>query len=426
MSNVPTNTRSLRRAAPLIALLLATACGEPLFPGAPRDDEILDGPIAGLTGAQQAAFARGDAEFARPFAPAEGLGPTFIAQSCDACHAGDGKGHPLFDITRFGRYEGAAFDPMRADGGPQLQGRAILGHTPERLPATATVSARFTPPAVTGLGLLEAVDDTTILARADSADLDGDGISGRPSWVDASDLVTRLAAEATVGVSGGAPRHVAWAGRHLGRFGKKAQAVTLRHQTVNAYLEDIGLTTDEHSDDLVVPATGGAASDGVADPEVGSGIVASVTFYLRTLRPPPRRGANDPEVLAGRDRFEAIGCARCHLLTMRTGRSDLAPLDRVEFSPLTDLLLHDMGPELDDGYTEGRATSAEWRTAPLWGIGLAERATGGTPFLLHDGRARTLRAAIGLHGGEGGASRAAFNALSAADQERVLRYLRSL
>lgn len=408
------------------ALLLLTACAEPFFPAAPAEDELLEGPIAGLSAAQHAIFLRGDAEFGRRFVPADGLGPLFIAQSCDGCHAGDGKGHPLFDITRFGRYVGPVFDPMIAEGGPQLQNRAILGYLAERLPAGATVSARFTPPAVTGLGLLEAVDDTTILALADSADLDGDGISGRVSWVDADALVTRLAQGATSAVPGTASRHLAWSGRYIGRFGKKARAVTLQHQTVTAYSEDMGLTTDDLPDDLLIPGLSGASSDGVADPEVGSGIVGSVVFYLRTLRAPPRREADHPEVLAGRARFVEVGCASCHLLAMRTGRSDLAPLDRVEFSPLTDLLLHDMGPELDDGYTEGNATSREWRSAPLWGIGLAERATGGTAFLLHDGRARSLRAAIGFHGGEASASRAAFNALPAAEQERLLRYLRSL
>ncbi len=414
-----------KRAATCAVIALA-ACSEPFLPGAPPDDEILEGPIAGLNGAQHALFVRGDGEFGRRFTPAEGLGPLFIAQSCDGCHAGDGKGHPLFDITRFGRYVGPSFDPMPAEGGPQLQNRAILGYLAERVPAGATVMARFTPPAVTGLGLLEAVDDTTILNLADSADLDGDGISGRPSWVVATDLVSALTARERSAVPGTPARHLQWSGRYLGRFGKKAIAVTLRHQTVNAYAEDMGLTTAEHMEDLLAAGVGGSAGDAVADPEVGSGIVESVVFYLRTLRAPPRRDANDPEVLAGRDRFVDIGCASCHLLSLRTGRSELAPLDRVEFAPLTDLLLHDMGPELDDGYTEGNASSAEWRTAPLWGIGLAERATGGTQFLLHDGRARTLRAAIGFHGGEAAASRAAFNALPAADQERLLRYLRSL
>lgn len=429
-ARTPQASLSLR---PLIVGTLAvafavtvSACGEPFFPDAPRDDSILEGPIAGLTAPQHALFLRGDAEFGRAFAATEGLGPLFIAQSCDACHAGDGKGHPVFDITRFGRYDGATFDPMIAYGGPQLQNRAILSYLAETRPSESTVMARFTPPAVTGLGLLEAVDDSSILALADSADLNGDGISGRASWVTASPFIDALAAEGVRGTAGTPARHLSWSGRYLGRFGKKATTITLRHQTVNAYSEDMGLTTDDHPDDLVLPGLPGSSGDGVTDPEVGSGIVSSVVFYLRTLRPPPRRDAANPEVVAGRQRFIEVGCANCHVMTMRTGRSSIAALDRIEFEPLTDLLLHDMGSELDDGYTEGNSSSSEWRTAPLWGIGLAERATGGTQFLLHDGRARSLRAAIGFHGGEASASRAAFNALTAVEQERLLRYLRSL
>ena len=410
-----------------VALIVAIAgCGGPFMPDAPPADQLLEGPIDGLSPAQLALFARGDAEFGRRFGTTDGLGPLFIAQSCETCHAGDGKGHPLFDITRFGRYVGPVFDPMRAEGGPQLQNRAILGYLAERVPPGATVVARFTPPAVTGLGLLEAVDDTTILARADSADADADGISGRPSWVDASDFIEDLARSATSGTPGAVTRHLPWSGRYLGRFGKTARTVTLRHQTVNAYSQDMGLTTDDLPDDLVVPGIAGGSGDAVADPEVGSGVVSSVVFYLRTLRPPPRRAAADADVVAGASLFQSVGCAACHVLVLRTGRSEIAALDRVDFAPLTDLLLHDMGPDLDDGYTEGNATSSEWRTAPLWGIGLAERAQGGSAFFLHDGRARTLRSAIGFHGGEGAASRAAFIALPAVDQERLLRYLRSL
>ena len=428
MFNVPTKLTRFRLIIAVSGAVsgVVSGCGGPFMPDAPNADEVLEGPIDGLAPSQLALFARGDGEFGRRFSAADGLGPIFIAQSCDACHAGDGKGHPLFDITRFGRYAGAVFDPMLADGGPQLQNRAILGYLAERVPSTATVSARFTPPATTGLGLLEAVDDTTILALADSADANGDGISGRPSWVDATELVEQLALSATVGSPGPTTRHLSWSGRYLGRFGKKARAVTLRHQTVNAYSEDMGLTTDDLPDDLVAPGIAGGTGDGVADPEVGSGVVSSVVFYLRTLRPPPRRASTDADVAAGEALFQSIGCAACHLLSMRTGRSEIAALDRVQFAPLTDLLLHDMGPDLDDGYTEGDAAPSEWRSAPLWGIGLAERAQGGTAFLLHDGRARTLRAAIGFHGGESAASRAAFNALSTGDQERLLRYLRSL
>jgi CxxC motif-containing protein (DUF1111 family) len=404
---------------------LAAACGD-VLPGAPDPAEHLEGPIDGLSAPQRAVFVRGDGEFGRRFMPSEGLGPLFIAQSCDACHAGDGKGHPLFDITRFGRYIGPTFDPMTDEGGPQLQNRAILGYLAERVPAGATVSARFTPPAVTGLGLLEAVDDAAILSRADPNDVNGDGISGRPGWVDSTALTAMLAAHSNAGVPGPVTRHLPVNGRYLARFGKKATTITLRHQVVTAYSQDMGLTTDDLPDDLLVPGLSGAGGDDVADPEVGSGVVASVVFYLRTLREPPRRGAADPDVVAGEALFTTIGCAACHVPVMISGRSDIAALDQRIFSPFTDLLLHDMGPELDDGYTEGSATSSEWRTAPLWGIGLAEAAQGGSPFYLHDGRARTLRAAIGYHGGEGSASRAAFDALGGEDQARLLKYLRSL
>jgi len=130
--------------------------------------------------------------------------------------------------------------------------------------------------------------------------------------------------------------------------------------------------------------------------------------------------------VAGEALFAASQCARCHLPSLTTGASRIAPLNRQVFHPYTDLLLHDMGPELDDGYTEGIALTSEWRTPPLWGLGLAEAAQGGRAFYLHDGRARTLREAIELHGGEAAASREAFRLLTPADQELVLAFLRSL
>jgi CxxC motif-containing protein (DUF1111 family) len=412
--------------AALAITLFLGACGDFFLPGSPPPDEILEGPIDGLTPPQRALFVHGDEEFGRRFVPAEGLGPLFIAQSCDACHAGDGKGHPLFDITRFGRYVGPTFDPMASEGGPQLQNRAILGYLAESIPLGATVSARFTPPAVTGLGLIEAVDDATILALTDSTDLDGDGVSGRPGWTDSTDFTASLAAAATAGSPGPVTRHLPYNGKYLARFGKKATTITLRHQTVNAYLQDMGLTTDDLPEDLLVPGIGGAASDAAADPEVSSGVVSAVVFYLRTLRPPPRRAEADADVIAGEGLFVTIGCAKCHVTTLTTGRSEVAALDQKVFYPFSDLLLHDMGAGLDDGYTEGNSISSEWRTAPLWGIGLAETAQGGSAFYLHDGRARTLRAAIGFHGGEAATSRSAFDALNATQQEQLLKYLRSL
>jgi len=403
-----------------------TACGDLLLPAAPASDELLEGPIEGLSPPQLGAFARGDAEFARRFTVADGLGPLFIAQSCESCHVGDGKGHPLFDITRFGRTVGNTFDPMKSDGGPQLQNRAILGYLAEVLPAGVTAMARFTAPAVTGLGLLEAVEDATILALADPDDKNGDGISGRPSYVDSTDFIEDIASVAELANGAEQTRHVAVNGKYLGRFGKKARTINLLHQIVFAYSEDMGLTTDLVPRDLLNRQIGAFGGDNVPDPEVGSSVVSNVVFYTRTLRPPPRRNENDPDVKEGERLFAQANCSGCHVTTLRTGKADVDALSQKTFHPFTDLLLHDMGPELDDGYTEGDALPSEWRTAPLWGAGLAERAQGGAAFYLHDGRARTLRDAIRFHGGEAAKSRAAFNNYSREQQERLLKYLKSL
>ena len=421
-------SRSLRSVQ---AIFLATAaavlqgCTSLLLPEAPSPADILEGPIDNLTSQQRAAFMRGDAEFARTFSELDGLGPIFIAQSCESCHAGDGKGHPVFNITRFGKWTGTEFSSMASEGGPQLQQRAIRQYLGEVIPASSNAVARFTPPSVTGLGLLEAVDDAAILARVDVNDANGDGVSGRAHWADSTELVSASIAR-SAGLSPGAGRHVPVNGKYLGRFGKKGRVVTLLQQTTQAYIEDMGITSELLPHDIVNPQVGTLAHDDVADPEVMFSVVDRVTFYLRTLRPPPRREANHADVKAGEALFGSAGCATCHAPSMRTGRSDIAALSEVQFAPFTDLLLHDMGPDLDDRYTEGSATSAEWRTAPLWGVGLAEGSQGGTGYYLHDGRARTLRAAIGFHGGEGSRSRTAFNSLSTAQQEQLLRYLRSL
>lgn len=404
---------------------LLQGCANLLLPEAPSRDELLEGPIDNLTSEQRAAFMRGDAEFSRTFSELDGLGPIFIAQSCESCHAGDGKGHPLFNITRFGKWTGTEFSSMSSEGGPQLQQRAIRQYLGEVIPSASNAVARFTPPSVTGLGLLEAVDDADILARVDVNDADGDGVSGRAHWADSTELVSAAIARSE-GLSPSTKRHVTLNGKYVGRFGKKGRVVTLLQQTTQAYVEDMGVTSDLLPHDIVNTQVGTLAHDDVVDPEVPFSVVSRVTFYLRTLRPPPRREANHADVKAGEALFVATGCAKCHTPSMRTGKSDIAALSEMPFAPFTDLLLHDMGPDLDDKYTEGQALSAEWRTAPLWGVGLAEGSQGGTGYYLHDGRARTLRAAIGFHGGEGSRSRTTFNALNPAQQEQLLRYLRSL
>lgn len=408
-----------------VTVLVATGC-DVLTPSSPPAEELLEGAIEGLEPIQVRQHAVGDAEFARRFGVGDGLGPIFVATSCEQCHVGDGKGHPFFNLRRFGRAGPGGFDPLPSFGGPQLQHRSIPGYPAEVVPAEATGVAALTPPAVSGLGYLDAVEDATLIALSDPTDADGDGISGRLQLHEPTELIEAvLELEGRASPDPGA-RGTLVGGRYIGRFGKKALTVNLLHQTVGAYHEDMGITSDLLPEDLFNPRAGTRVSDDVPDPEVSSSTVANVVFYLKTLRPPPRRGADDPEVVAGERIFEEVGCASCHVPSLRTGRAEIEALDRVEFFPYTDLLLHDMGAELDDGYTEGSALTSEWRTPPLWGIGLQERFQGGQAFYLHDGRARTLREAIELHGGEGSAARDAFDGLSEDDRGRLLRFLRSL
>jgi CxxC motif-containing protein (DUF1111 family) len=414
----------LRGLGGLALAFLSIGCD--LLPNAPSADHVLDGPLDDLTPAQRAVFAAGDEEFGRVFSVADGLGPIFVAQACSSCHAGDGKGHPAFNLTRFGRMDGGVFDPMRAEGGPQLQHRAIPNYVAEVIPPGVTGIAQFTPPSVTGLGFLEAVEDSVLLALDDSADADGDGISGRVQLLDPSDFLAEVSRQELLFDPGEPRRHILVDGRYVGRFGKKASTINLLHQTVTAYREDIGITSDLIMEDPINPLVGPFAGDNVPDPDVPSNTVNNVVFYLKTLRAPPRRNPEAPDVRAGEALFSQLRCSACHLPALTTGASRIAALDRKVFHPYTDLLLHDMGSELDDQYTEGRALTSEWRTAPLWGIGLAERSQGGHPYYLHDGRARTLRQAIELHGGEGAASRDAFRLLTSAEQELVVTFLRSL
>ena len=407
-------------------LVVALAGCDLLTPGGPSETQLLDGTIDGLSPTQVRQHLVGDEEFGRRFTVAAGLGPIFVATACEQCHVGDGKGHPVFDLTRFGRPGPGGFDPMTELGGPQLQHRSIPGYPAELVPAGATGVSRLTPPAVSGLGFLDAVDDATLIALDDPLDRDGDGISGRLQLHTPTELIrTALELEAQSAPDPDA-RGTLVSGRHIGRFGKKALTVNLLHQTVGAYHQDMGITSDLIGEDLFNVSAGARASDDAPDPEVSSSTVANVVFYLKTLRVPPRRGADDPDVMAGEALFADIGCALCHLPTMRTGRSEIAVLDQVEFHPYTDLLLHDMGPELDDGYTEGRADSAEWRTPPLWGIGIQDNFQGGAMHLLHDGRAATFEEAVEFHGGEGAPSRDAYRALSSEDRTRLILFLRSL
>ena len=387
-----------------VLAVIGVSCSE-LIPDAPADDALLDGPVDGLTYEQSRIFLAGDVAFNDEiFTSGTGLGPIFVATSCGSCHAGDGKGHPFSTLTRFGQTDESGNQYLNR-GGPQLQHRALHGFVAETIPEGVPF-AKFTPPANTGLGFIELVTDADILALADPDDADGDGISGRPNWIKMPPYVTPHA---------GAIENN---GRYIGRFGKKASVYNLLQQTVGAYHQDIGISSAFEPSDIY--------SGLETDPEVSTQTINQVVFYLQTLKAPIQRTPDNADVVAGKKVFMEIGCAACHTPTLKTSSSTVAALSDKTFSPYTDLLLHDMGSELDDGYTEGSATTAEWKTPALWGLGLSPITQGGGYFLMHDGRARSIEEAIRMHGGEGSASRERFESLPAAEQEKLIRFLKSL
>ncbi|TNE54484.1 MAG: thiol oxidoreductase [Bacteroidetes bacterium] len=384
-----------------MASILLLSCKK-IFPTAPEASETLDGPIEGLSPEENKRFLAGDAAFARAFTPATGLGPGFVATSCISCHAGDGKGHPSTSLIRFGQVDGTG--NMYLDrGGPQLQNRAIPGFSPEQIPDGAHFST-FLPPANAGLGYLDFVSDADILALADPTDANGDGISGVPNWIDLPAFLNPR------------PGSVSQNGKYIGRFGKKAAAYNLLHQTVNAYNQDMGIVSTYVPID---PYTGN-----LLDPEVTNQEVEDLVFYLHTLKAPSPRSIENSS--RAKQLFEDVQCAACHLPKMKTGDSPIQALSNQTFYPYTDLLLHDMGPGLDDHYTEGQALTSEWRTPPLWGLGLSPIAQGGSYFLMHDGRARSIEEAILYHGGEAQNSRQLYEALPTSDKELIIRFLKSL
>ncbi|MEL6374566.1 MAG: di-heme oxidoredictase family protein [Pseudomonadota bacterium] len=395
----------------------------------------------------------------------DGLGPLFNARSCQRCHLKDGRGHPpaapwpkdnavslllrlsippQSDAQRRALANGRIAVIPEPTYGTQLQDLAIQGHRAEgRVHITYTerevrlaggeivrlrkpivritdlgygplhprtmISVRVAPPMI-GLGLLEAVPDAAILARADPDDSDGDGISGRPNRVRARRSGAMV----------------------LGRFGWKALEPDLVAQTAAAFSGDMGLSS------ALLPATAGGctaaqkaclaaphgASKGGA--EVPESLFRLVVFYARNLAVPARRNANTPAVKRGRTLFHQVGCAACHTPSFTTGKDTPSPhLADQKIWPYTDLLLHDMGDGLADHRPEARASGREWRTPPLWGIGLTRTVSGHT-FFLHDGRARNITEAILWHGGEAQASRDRFAKLSAKERAALLAFVNSL
>ena len=266
------------------------------------------------------------------------------------------------------------------------------------------MSPRIAPHMV-GLGLLEALAEDTILSAADPDDADEDGISGRPNWV----FDVRLGDLA------------------LGRFGWKANQPSVEQQNAGAFLGDLGITSELFGNESCTSVqTDCASSASGGTPELDESKLHNIAFYARTLAVPARRGVGDPEVLAGRELFHEAGCAGCHVPSMKTGELDGHPeLEHQVIWPYSDLLLHDMGAELEDRRPDFEASGAEWRTPPLWGIGLVESVNKHTYFL-HVGRARGFAEAILWHGGEAEDAREAYRTMNKDERAALLRFLESL
>ncbi|MBA3680199.1 MAG: thiol oxidoreductase [Bacteroidetes bacterium] len=398
----------------LLGLIICISACKKLLPSAPKDEAVLAGTIPGLSPEQEKEHLIGDANFARIFTKEDGLGPIFIQNSCSGCHVANGKGHPSTELTRYANVNGSVIDYLLNKGGPQLQHRAVPGYLPENLPNEANVFSKRLAPAVMGLGYIAALDDQSILNNADPNDLNSDGISGRVNYVSPTSFFSPQAI------------HIPNNGYYIGRFGKKAEKVTIQDQVVFALKQDIGITSDFDTQDLYNYQLGVNTGNNVTDPEVSSGFVYGLVFYMRTLKAPSRRNADNTDVLAGEKLFTQIGCASCHIPTFTTAESDISALSNKTFHPYSDFLLHDMGPLLDDNYPEGSANGFEWRTPPLWGIGLAKDSQGGQMFLLHDGRATTFEQVISFHGGEAASRRTSFNALSQTEKDQIIKFLESL
>ncbi len=406
-----------RQPAPGILLVVSLLLGgcDLVNPQAAEPGDVFDGPLPGLSAVEMRAFVDGDRAFERQFSPAEGLGPIFNNTSCAACHSSDGRGRPSNALIRFS----IGNDLVPELGGPQLQTRAIPGALPEVLPKGVQSSVRLPPP-VFGMGLIEAIPEATILALADPDDLDGDGISGRPNYVVPGDFIPadEIGGALEDAMGGLQPQ--------LGRFSRKAQVSSLLLQIVEAYHQDMGITTDflpvENRNRQASRSS--EAADRVPDPELHEAEVRAVLAYLRTLAP-PAPGPMTLSRLRGEQLFDEVGCASCHVPELRTGPSSIAALANQPVRLFSDLLLHDMGSELADGRPDGDATGSEWRTAPLWGLRLMREFLNGEAFLLHDGRARSVEEAIRFHGGEAAAARAGFDALPAADRAALLDFVES-
>jgi CxxC motif-containing protein (DUF1111 family) len=458
---------TLRLLSTLCALAILSGCGRPaadlLEPASGGATTVHDDtrnaysmPAPNLDVQQRAEFFIGNAFFNSPWvaAPAsaaarDGLGPLFNARSCDACHNNDGRGQPptkagerpVSLVLQFasptpdahnspgadphygGNLNPFAIGSVPAEGTVRIDLHELPGTFADGTPfvlqapeyrfeelAYGPIAAdtQFSPrvaPSVFGSGLLEVVPEEQILTRSDPDDRDGDGISGRPNRV--WDLRQQRVA--------------------LGRFGWKANQPDIAHQTAAAFSGEIGMSSSLRPLQNCLPeqtACLGAPDGG--SPELSDEIFDHIVQYQRMLAVPERRHLDSAEVKRGAALFASTGCAGCHRSTFVTSQvPGQAWRSGQTIHPFTDLLLHDMGPALADGRPDYEASGSEWRTPPLWGLGLQQKVNRHTR-LLHDGRARDVTEAILWHGGEADRAKHAFVAMPAADRAALLAFLESL
>jgi CxxC motif-containing protein (DUF1111 family) len=411
-------------------------------------------PVARLKADHQRDFSFGGRLFRTQWVAApsalpsfDGLGPLFNKVACDSCHEENGRGRPA--LEKDGRLSAMLIrlsvpDPSRPNGaaphpvyGDQLSDAATAGFAPEAkvrvsyetIGGTYGDGERFellkpayvisgpshgplaedimlsgrTAPQMIGLGLLEGVADEDLLSMSDPDDRNSDGISGRPNHVPDPEAGTLL----------------------LGRFGWKAGAAGLAGQNALAAFGDIGLTNALHRHENCADVLPGCGP-GNAELDLSEDFLAKLTLFTRLIAVPAQRSEDDPQVMRGAALFTSLGCGKCHVPTLRTGPDTVLPeLANQTFHPFTDLLLHDMGEALADNRPDFEATGSEWRTPPLWGLGLVETVNGHNR-LLHDGRARGFAEAILWHGGEGEASKEAFRNAVKEERDALVRFLGSL
>ncbi|NHM06339.1 c-type cytochrome [Flavobacterium sp. CYK-4] len=406
-------------------------------------------PAPNLSASDLSDHLAGDVDFEAIFvtAPAsinQGLGTIFNNSSCVSCHPRDGraafptnlnaKSGFFFRVSLPGQLENGGSIPVPGFG-TQIQNQAIFGYQPEGkfqvtfqdvvevfadgtqvilkkpnyslidtyipFPGNALISPRIGSP-VFGLGLLEAITEEDILQNQDIYDVNADGISGKANYV--FDAVS-----GTI---------------QLGRFGWKANTATILEQCAGAYNGDMGITSYLKPIETGFGQTNG--EDGLGDdPELPDAILHQVAAYCKTLAVPAPRNLTHQTVRRGAKIFEEIQCAKCHIPKMKTGHASISALANQTIFPYSDLLLHDMGEGLADHRPDFLADGNEWKTRPLWGIGLTQVVNGHTHFL-HDGRAKNITEAILWHGGEALSAKNKFKQLPAQDRAALLEFINSL